>query len=122
MADYREISQEYAKEGIKAAVILNSGAMIAVLTQLTKVPDMSRTVVGVAMALWSLGIVAGAFTWVLAFASTRYVDKSEREPVFAQKHIQTSDNHMKAGYCSVIASLVFFLGGCLAVAIHLMRS
>lgn len=122
MADYREISQEYAKEGIKAAVVLNSGAMIAVLTQLAKIPDMSRTVVGIAMLLWSAGIVAGALTWVLAFVSTRYVDKSEREPDLTEKHLETSNNFMKWGYGFVAASLALFLAGCLAIAFHLMRS
>jgi hypothetical protein len=33
VADYREISQEYAKQGINAAFLLNGGAAVALLSQ-----------------------------------------------------------------------------------------
>lgn len=36
MADYREISQEYAQGAIKACILINAGAAAALLTQSAK--------------------------------------------------------------------------------------
>lgn len=42
MADYREISQEYARGGIKAALFVNGGAAVALLSQVAELGGLSR--------------------------------------------------------------------------------
>ena len=112
MADYREISQQYAQGGIKAGIILNGGAAIAVLSQGTGL--ISAGLAGsirFAMLCWILGTFFAATTWVLAFSSTRYVDKSEREPTREQDHLWWSDFYMRFGLLTVGASLIAYLLG-----------
>jgi membrane protein YqaA with SNARE-associated domain len=73
MADYRELSQGYARAAINAAILINGGAAIATLSQLEKFG--AAVSVRVALVAWALGVLGGAVTWVLGFISTRLVDK-----------------------------------------------
>jgi hypothetical protein len=123
MADYREISQQYAQGAIKACILINAGAAGALLTQSAKFVEMNKPVIlaslTCSMLLWSVGTVAAISTWILAFLSTRYVDKSEREIALQTRHLRTSDRCMLAGLIAVAASLVLFLAGCARLAFSL---
>lgn len=123
MADYREISQQYAQGAIKACILINAGAAAALLTQSAKFIEMGKPAITVgvtcSMLLWALGAVAAIGTWVLAFLSTRYVDKSERETALEARHLRTSDKYMIAGVVSVIGSLALFIAGCIVLAVSL---
>lgn len=115
MADYREISQEYARQGINAAFLLNGGAAVALLSQTAELIKLNLTaIVSQAMLIWAAGTILAALTWVVAFASTRYVDKSERE--HSPAHLGTSDVLMVVGLILVISSLGMFAWGCVALA------
>ena len=112
MADYREISQEYAKEGIKAALLINGGAAIALLSQAAELVKAGLTdEVTSAMISWTLGTCIAASTWILSFLSTRFVDKSDREAERRTRHLKSSDRFMIAGIFAVIVSLLCFLVG-----------
>ena len=68
MADYRQISQDYAQGGIKAAILINGAAAIAVLSQLGKLANQGLGMeVVIALVLWGIGVSCGAATWVLCF-------------------------------------------------------
>ncbi|MEJ1173190.1 hypothetical protein WA845_02995 [Agrobacterium sp. CMT1] len=115
MADYREISQEYARQGINAAFLLNGGAAVALLSQTAELIKLNLTaIVSQAMLIWAVGTIFAALTWVIAFGSTRYVDKSERE--HSADHLATSDILMVVGLVLIIFSLVTFAWGCVALA------
>jgi energy-converting hydrogenase Eha subunit H len=117
VADYREISQEYAKQGINAAFLLNGGAAVALLSQTAALREQGLSgAISTGMLIWAAGTVVAAVTWVLAFLSTRYVDKSEREPMHTQSHLQRSDAFMAAGLIAVLASIVLFSVGCWVLA------
>ncbi len=116
MADYREISQEYARQGINAAFLLNGGAAVALLSQTADLIKLNLTaIVSHAMLIWAAGTILAALTWVIAFGATRYVDKSERE--HSPAHLATSDILMVIGLLLVISSLVVFAWGCVALAL-----
>ena len=117
MADYREISQEYAQQGIKGAFLLNGGAAVALLSQAAdlKANGLASSVSG-GLQIWALGTALAAATWVLAFLSTRYVDKSEREADKKGGHLRISDGLMLAGLITVGLSILFFLLGCIVLA------
>jgi hypothetical protein len=123
MADYREIPQEYAQGAIKACILINAGAAAALLTQSAKFIEMNKPAItaGITctMLLWAVGTVAAVSTWILAFFSTRYVDKSERETAATARHLRTSDLYMLAASVAVVASLVLFLAGCARLALSL---
>lgn len=117
MADYREISQEYAKQGINAAFLLNGGAAISLLSQAAEFHERHMAwAVATPMLIWSSGTALAAFTWTLAFASTRYVDKSEREHDDHERHLWRSDKLMYAGLISVLGSITLFVAGCWKLA------
>ena len=114
MADYREISQEYAQGGIKAVMLLNGGAAIAILTQLSTLPKAMAGAILTSMVFWAIGTAGAAFVWTVVFASTRYVDKSEREN--SVSHLARSDNLMTTGFVVLLLSLIFFLAGAINLA------
>ncbi|WP_141343193.1 hypothetical protein [Bradyrhizobium sp. USDA 3458] len=123
MADYRDISQQYAQGATKACILINAGAAAALLTQSAKFIEMDKPAITAgltcSMFLWALGTVAAASTWILAFLSTRYVDKSERENTLQNRHLRTSDLYMLAGVIAVVGSLVLFIAGCLTLAVSM---
>lgn len=117
MADYREISQEYARQAINAAFILNGGAAVALLSQVSGLLEKGLSGgVRQALMIWALGTVLAALTWVFGFISTRYVDKSEREPGLEKQHLRTSDRWMLAGLIAVLVSIAVFALGCYRMA------
>lgn len=120
MADYREISQEYAKGCLVALTTVNGGAAVALLSQAADLlaADLAASLVW-PMAMWSAGTTCALIVWVVGFVSTRLVDKSEREPALAGKHIATSDRFMAAGIVLALGSIAFFVGGCVALAVSL---
>jgi tetrahydromethanopterin S-methyltransferase subunit D len=115
MADYREISQQYAKEGVRTCILLNAGAAATLLSQATDLIQLTLAdEVRAAMLWWMTGIVAGTLIWLLAFAATRYVDKHEREG--RDDHLRTSNRFMNAGLACFAISVVCFVGGCISLA------
>lgn len=116
MADYREISQEYAQGGIKAVALLNGGAAVAILTQLKDLSALAQPVL-VSSIFWAIGLTACSLAWMAAFISARHVDNSERSSGgTSDAHITTSNNWMYAGLFLVIFSLAMFLAGALYLA------
>ncbi|CAA0096363.1 Uncharacterised protein [Starkeya nomas] len=117
MADYREISQQYAQGGMKAGVLLNGGAAIALLSQVADLYA-AKLIGGVRPALIcsALGTFCAAAAWMFAFLSTRYVDKSEREPDLEVQHLHRSNKWMYAGLAAIALSLLLFVGGALILA------
>lgn len=120
MADSREISQVYAHGAIKGCILLNGGAAVALLSQAAEIIDLNRAgAVTAPLVIWAIGTLLGAATWLLAFLSTRYLDKSESEAPMRSEHLKTSNNFMYAGIGTVILSLTLFLMGSPSLACKL---
>ena len=116
MTDYREISQAYAKGAITTAMAINGGAAIAVLSQFTSLAELLGTkTVAVTLLVYSFGVLFAAATWILAFLSTRYVDRVHhgQDPDYSR-----SDNFMHGGLIAIAASLVTFLIGALVLVLN----
>ena len=115
MADYREISQAYAQGAIKAALLINGAAAIALLAQAPNLASYGiGEEIGLSLTLWTGGVTIAALTWVLGFLSTRYVDKGIVEGSAA--HMATSDRLMLFGVVMVVLSMACFATGCLLMA------
>jgi hypothetical protein len=113
-ANYRAISQEYGQGAIKAAILINGGAAVAVLSQVTElkkimdVPDISC-----GLLAFVAGVVLGSGTWLVAFFSTRFVDQKNR----AQRDSFTAANvAMNVAILMVLLSLASFSYGCWVLA------
>lgn len=118
MADYREISQTYAREGIRTVIVLNAGAAAALLSQATQLIEKGLAAgARAAMIIWASGATLGVLAWLFAFTSTRYVDKSEREAGAEARHLRTSDRHMSVGAILFLLSLICFGAGAARLAL-----
>jgi hypothetical protein len=115
MADYREISQEYAQGAIKATSLLNGGAAVAVGSQFVSMPSAVSQAVVTSMIIWIVGVTLGAAVWAVAFASTRYVDKYMDENVGS--HLDVSNKLMHAGLTMIALSFIAFLVGATNLAL-----
>lgn len=119
MADYREISQTYAQGAIKAVILINSGALVACLSQMESLlSHIGGTTVGISFGMWILGVCLAAAAWISGFFSTRFVDVSERG---FPKAIEISNRYMFAALGAVALSLVCFLAGSFALCIRLIN-
>ncbi|WP_137702955.1 hypothetical protein [Marimonas lutisalis] len=120
MADYREISQEYAQGAIKASVLLNSGAIVICLSQLDEmIQHVGRWSFACAILLYVFGTLFGAVTWVLAFLSTRHVD---RKQLGQEETYERADQYMFGGFFSIVVSLLMFLTAALVLAFSLISN
>ena len=115
MADYRDVSQVYANEGIKAVSVLNGGAALALLTQTSELVNAKLASVYFApMCWWTAGLVIGTLLWAFAFVSTRYVDKSTVEN--NASHLRTSDHWMHLTLVGFGLSVLCFAVGAVTLA------
>lgn len=114
LVDYRQEAIENARGAIKAAFLLNGGAAVALLTQISNIPHVIAGAVLSSMLWWSVGLSCAALAWVAAFLSTRYVDKwlDENE----DKHRVTSNNAQYAGVLLILGSMLAFLIGSIWLA------
>ena len=117
MADYREISQDYAQGAIRAALLINGGAAVAVLSQLNSLTGLMNTKsVASALLVFCFGILFAAATWIFAFLSTRHVDIAE---LGHDKDYSKANNFMSAGVVSIVLSLLAFIIGVLILVCSL---
>ncbi|WP_035102559.1 hypothetical protein [Devosia sp. LC5] len=114
MVDYRQESIENARGAIKTVTLLNGGAAVALLTQLSTIPAPVAGAVLTSMIWWSVGLALAACAWVAAFLSTRYVDKWMDEK--NDQHRITSNTAQITGIVMILLSIVTFLVGSLFLA------
>ena len=118
MADYREISQHYAQGAIKAIILVNGGSAIAVISQLKELSNLlSRCAIGLSLILFVAGVAVGVVCWIVAFISTRYVDRAVRgeDPDYS-----IANQWMFCGQVLAVLGVVFFLSGTLLLAFAFM--
>ena len=107
MADYREISQSYAAGAIKSAILINGGAAVAVLSQIS---NLSAIAAPTDIAKTMLVFIFATVTWGCGFFSTRHVDRALRgeDADFAK-----ANSFMMKGVIFFALSLFSFLLGAL---------
>ena len=102
MADYREISQEYAQGAIKAVILVNGGTAVAILSQIGALSALANPKSIASAALVAcVGVFFGLCAWILGFASTRHVDRVERGQ---DEDYTLTDNCMIVGVICVALS------------------
>ncbi|WP_338722370.1 hypothetical protein [Devosia sp. XK-2] len=114
MVDYRAESIENARGAIKGATLLNGGAAVALLTQISAIPQAIAGATLVSMVCWAAGLAVAMLAWVAAFVSTRYVDKWLDEKIDA--HRVTSNRFQAIGLVLILLSIVAFLTGSVYLA------
>lgn len=62
----------YARSGIAAATTINSGALLAALTQIEHLASLSGADSSRAVMCWAGGVGSATFAWLAAFAASTY--------------------------------------------------
>lgn len=124
MADYREITQEYAKGAIKAVMLLNAGAALAILSQFSSIVTVSNSdAVKCAMIAWIVGILFGFFTWVGGYVATiefgNYYQSREGEGPTNETAFKKGNFYTRTTTVLLFISLLLFVAGCLEILINL---
>lgn len=115
MADFREISQEYALGAIKAAILVNGGAAVAVLSQLSALSSLaSLKATTMSMLVFVFGVLFATSTWGFGFLSTRHVDRAQRGE---DRDYSVANIYMTIGLLMFFASLLCFLIGALILVV-----
>ncbi|WP_323781566.1 hypothetical protein [Leisingera sp.] len=116
--DFRAISQDYAQGAIRASILINGGAAVALLSQLTNLSTaLPKWAVGWAMVAFVAGVSAGALTWLFGFLSTRHVDRTLRGQ---DLDYSRANAWMVAAEVGVLVAVLLFLIGCLLLAFNFM--
>lgn len=110
MTAYKDISQDYAKTGIKAVTLLNGGAIVALLTQLTALSGIAASVL-LAGVFWTIGVSLAASAWFFGHMAAQHVLIFERDDADAM--LDRAYRWMHAAIASVIAALISFVAGSL---------
>jgi len=117
-SDYRVISQQYAQGSIRSVILINGGAAVALLSQLTAIREVLPVwSIGYALVAFVVGVSLGVTAWVFGFLSARFVDKTLRGEV-PDYSIANGWQHL--ALLVQLLSLGGFLFGCLLLANQLI--
>jgi hypothetical protein len=98
--------RSFAKGGIAAALTINSGALIAVLSQIEHLASGSAGFTANAFSAWTIGVAAAALSWVFATLAASF---------HANGHRKLENVTGWIGYALVISSIFLFLSGGLEI-------
>ncbi len=114
MADYRDITQEYAKGAMKTVVLINAGGVIATLNQFAEITKFASTgSLKCAMTMWIFGIAFGVFSWVAGYAST--VGFGNYQETNKDSFHKDGNFYAKIAAITIGLSLFAFIAGCLVI-------
>ena len=103
-----ELIRSYATAGFTAVVTINSGALIAGLSQAKNIDFVPPVAIAVALLVWALGVTTGVATWGAAFNGVVAQAAADRETQMRWRRVAASLFH---------ASLSMFLLGFFVVGI-----
>ncbi|UWQ58644.1 hypothetical protein K3722_00480 [Leisingera caerulea] len=113
-ANYREISQQYAQGAIRAVVLVNSGAAVALLSQMTGLlAVVPKQAVGWAFVAFIFGVFFGCIAWLCGFYNARFVDLTIRGQL---PSYDVANRWQHWGVGLLVVGLLCFLAGCLSMA------
>ncbi len=101
-----ELIRSYASAGFTAVVTINSGALIAGLSQVKNLDFVPPAAIAAALLIWALGVTTGVATWSAVFRGVVAQAEAERELQLRWRRIASGLFHV---------SLIMFLLGFLVV-------
>ncbi|EYD74273.1 hypothetical protein Rumeso_04137 [Rubellimicrobium mesophilum DSM 19309] len=107
-----ELIRFYASAGVTAVVTINSGALIAGLSQAANLDVVPGAALACALFIWALGVTTGVATWGAAYHAVVAHASSDHEGDMRWRRIATGLFH---------AALSMFLLGFVAIALSLFR-
>ena len=107
-----ELLRSYASAGFTAVVTINSGALIAGLSQASNLDFVPPAAIALALVIWALGVTAGVATWGAAFQAVVAHGLSDHEGQRRWRRTGAGLFHF---------SLAMFLLGFMAIGVSLIR-
>jgi hypothetical protein len=106
-----ELLRSYASAGVTAVVTINSGALIAGLSQAANLDFVPPAAIAVALFIWALGVTTGVATWGAAYHAVVAQVSGDQDEQMRWRRLGTNLFH---------ASLAMFLVGFIAIGISLL--
>ena len=106
-----ELLRSYASAGVTAVVTINSGALIAGLSQAANLDFVPPVAIAVALFIWALGVTTGVATWGAAYHAVVAQVSGDQEAQTRWRRMGTNLFHV---------SLAMFLLGFIAIGLSLL--
>jgi hypothetical protein len=106
-----ELIRSYASAGVTAVVTINSGALIAGLSQAANLDFVPGAALACALFIWAFGVTAGVATWGASYHAVVALASSDHENDLRWRRVAASLFH---------TSLSMFLLGFAAIGISLL--
>jgi hypothetical protein len=103
-----ELIRTYATSGFTAVVTINSGALIAGLSQVKNIDFAPPVAIAIALLIWTVGVTSGVATWGAAFNGVVAQAAADRETQMRWRRVAARLFH---------TSLAMFLLGFLVVGV-----
>jgi hypothetical protein len=90
-----ELIRSYATAGFTAVVTINSGALIAGLSQVKNIDFVPPVAIAVALLIWAIGVTTGVATWGRRLQRRRSAGRSgSRNPDALEARCRRSVSHL----------------------------
>lgn len=120
MTKERTMAQEYGREGIRALMLVNGGAAVALLSQAAKLIELRLgDDVARALLIWTVGLMLAVLCWFVGFLSLRFADRAQDFAGDQKKSIREtaiSNVFLVLGEALFLLSLIAFGAGCMRLA------
>lgn len=92
-----ELIRSYATAGFTAVVTINSGALIAGLSQVKNLTFVPPVAIAIAFLIWAFGVTTGVATWGAAFNGVVAQAAADRETQIRWRRIAAGLFHISLG-------------------------
>jgi hypothetical protein len=92
-----ELIRSYATAGFTAVVTINSGALIAGLSQVKNIDFVPPVAIAVALLIWAIGVTTGVATWGAAFNGVVAQAAADRETQMRWRRVAAGLFHTSLG-------------------------
>lgn len=106
-----ELIRSYANAGVTAVVTINSGALIAGLSQAANLDFVPDAALVSALFIWAFGVTTGVATWGASYHAAVALTSADHENDMRWRRVATSLFH---------TSLSMFLLGFVAIGVSLL--
>ncbi len=106
-----ELIRPYANAGVTAVVTINSGALIAGLSQAANLDFVPDAALVCALFIWAFGVTTGVATWGASYHAAVALTSADHENDMRWRRVATSLFH---------TSLSMFLLGFVAIGVSLL--
>jgi hypothetical protein len=92
-----DLIRSYASSGFAAVITINSGALVACLTQAGNLEVFPPAAIAFAVFIWALGVTTGVATWGAAYRGVVALAASDRQAQMRWRGVASGLFHVSLG-------------------------